>query len=99
LKRSGQADQQGKVIFNNLPVDSNYCVLVTYTGLQPKEECQYIVTSGQRSSVVFQLTDTISNDMDEVVVIGYGTQKKNNLSGAVDHISGEVLESRPISNA
>lgn len=99
LKRSGQADQQGKVMFNDLPVDSNYCISVSYTGLQPKEECQYIITSGKRSSVVFQLTDQVTNNMDEVVVVGYGTQKKTNLSGAVDHISGKVLESRPISNA
>ncbi|WP_313239858.1 SusC/RagA family TonB-linked outer membrane protein [Sphingobacterium multivorum] len=99
LKRSGQADQQGKAVFNNLPVDSNYCILVTYTGLLPKEECQYIVSSGKRSSVVFQLTAEAANQMAEVVVVGYGTQKKTNLSGAVDQISGDVLESRPISNA
>lgn len=97
LKRSGQADQQGKAMFNDLPADSNYCIVVTYTGMKAKEECQFIVNSGKRSSVVFQLTD--ANQMDEVIVVGYGTQKKTNLSGAVDHISAEVLDSRPISNA
>ena len=39
-----------------------------------------------------------SSELDEVVVVGYGTQKKVNLSGAVDYISGKTLESRPISN-
>jgi len=36
--------------------------------------------------------------LDELVVVGYGTNKKVNLSGAVDYVSGEVLESRPIAN-
>ncbi len=34
--------------------------------------------------------------IDEFVVVGYGTQKKVNLSGAVDAVSSKVLESRPI---
>lgn len=45
----------------------------------------------------FTLTSNSSN-LDEVVVVGYGTQKKVNLSGAVDYVSGKVLESRPIAN-
>ncbi len=36
--------------------------------------------------------------LDELVVVGYGTNKKVNLSGAVDYVSGAVLESRPIAN-
>ncbi|HKP32906.1 MAG TPA: TonB-dependent receptor plug domain-containing protein, partial [Chitinophagaceae bacterium] len=34
----------------------------------------------------------------EVVVVGYGTQKKANLTGAVDQVSAEVLENRSITN-
>ncbi|KGE13071.1 SusC/RagA family TonB-linked outer membrane protein [Sphingobacterium deserti] len=98
FKRIGLSDEQGKAVFASLVADSNYCIQVTFTGLQPQQECQYIVSEGKRSSVVIQLRDPILNDMDEVVVVGYGTQKKVNLSGAVDYISGEVLESRPISN-
>ncbi|KGE13172.1 SusC/RagA family TonB-linked outer membrane protein [Sphingobacterium deserti] len=37
-------------------------------------------------------------DIEEVVVVGYGTQKKANLTGAVSAISGEELENRPIAN-
>lgn len=36
--------------------------------------------------------------LDEVVVVGYGVQKKVNLSGAVDAIDSKELESRPIVN-
>lgn len=34
----------------------------------------------------------------EVVVVGYGTQKKVNLTGAVSQVGGDVLENRPITN-
>ncbi len=36
--------------------------------------------------------------LDELVVIGYGVQKKVNLSGAVQAVSGKELEDRPITN-
>ena len=34
-------------------------------------------------------------DLNEVVVVGYGTQKKINLTGAIAQIGSEALESRP----
>ena len=37
--------------------------------------------------------------LDEVVVVGYGTQKKVNLTGAVGVASAEVMEARPVTNA
>lgn len=37
-------------------------------------------------------------NLDEVVIVGYGTQRKANLTGAVSQISGDVLTKQPISN-
>ena len=37
--------------------------------------------------------------LDEVVVVGYGTQKKVNLTGAVTAVDAEKLENRPITDA
>lgn len=37
--------------------------------------------------------------LDEVVVVGFGTQKKSNLTGAVGVTDAKNFESRPISNA
>ena len=44
--------------------------------------------------------DTISKskDIDEVVVVGYGKQKKTNLTTAVSTIDGKTLENRPSPN-
>lgn len=37
-------------------------------------------------------------NLDEVVVVGFGVQKKVNLTGAVDMVTAKQLESRPIAN-
>lgn len=39
-----------------------------------------------------------NNNLDEVVVVGYGTQKKENLTGAVDQITSKVFSGRVLSN-
>ncbi len=36
--------------------------------------------------------------LDEVVVVGYGSQKKVNLTGAVDQVGQEVFQGRPMAN-
>src|SRR3546814_41451 len=38
------------------------------------------------------------NMLDELVVVGYGTQKKENLTGAVSQIGSEVLENRSVTS-
>nr|WP_294874791.1 TonB-dependent receptor [uncultured Pedobacter sp.] len=43
------------------------------------------------------LTPDLS-DLQEVVVVGFGTKKKINIAGAIDQISGKELESRPVAN-
>ena len=43
------------------------------------------------------MTETVEN-LDEVIIVGYGTQKKENLSGAVNQVNLESINSRPITN-
>lgn len=52
-----------------------------------------------REGAVFNIAlKANSSGLNEVVVVGYGKQKRANLSGAVDAISGKELENRPIAN-
>lgn len=39
---------------------------------------------------------SLSNDLNEVIVIGYGTQKKADLTGAISSMKGDALDERPI---
>src|SRR5690606_8302382 len=40
-----------------------------------------------------------SGDLDEVDVVGYGTQKKVNITGSISVVDGKQLENRPITNS
>ncbi len=48
---------------------------------------------GNQSVIRIRLAEEIS-DLEEVVVIGYGSQKKKMVTGATSHVSGEDLEIR-----
>lgn len=50
------------------------------------------VKPGQKNIVVYMQEDAIM--LDEAVVVGYGTQKKVNLTGAVATVGSEKLENR-----
>lgn len=71
------------------------CVLqVSYIGFNTQE---VKVTSTTNNLTVSLKEDT--ETLDEVVVVGYGTQKKVNLSGSLSTINvSELTESRPITN-
>ncbi len=54
-------------------------------------------TVGSRSSIDVVL-ELAASTLEDVVVTGYGTQKKINLSGAVDQVKAKDLQNRPIAN-
>lgn len=49
-------------------------------------------------SVVSVVLKEDSQALDEVVVVGFGTQKKLNLTGAVTAVTGEDMAKRPVTN-
>lgn len=51
--------------------------------------------TGSSLNVVMEQSQT---DLDEVVVVGYGTQRKSDLTGAVGTVRGETLQERPASS-
>jgi len=53
----------------------------------------YIIELTDQSYYQIRLVEKTSN-LDEVVVVGYGTQLRKNIVGAVSNLSGEVLENR-----
>lgn len=67
-------------------------MVVSFVGYQSQD---MIVGPGE-SSISVSLKP--SGDMSEVVVIGYGTKKKVDLTGAISTISAKEIESRPIRN-
>ncbi|MDR0574619.1 MAG: SusC/RagA family TonB-linked outer membrane protein [Tannerella sp.] len=74
----------------SLSVDRNSILQVTYIGYLSQE----IVVDNRTQINITLLED--AQALDEVVVVGYGTQKKANLTGAVSTISPEQIEKRPV---
>lgn len=65
---------------------------VTYIGMKKQE-----ITVGNRTRI--NITMTSDNEMlDEVIAVGYGTQRKGNLTGSVSAIKSEKLTIAPIGN-
>ena len=56
------------------------------------------ITVGSNTDLTIQLALEITAN-DEVVIVGYGTKKKVNLTGAVSVVKGSDLENRPVLNA
>ena len=71
---------------------SNDVLVFTYIGYKKQE----ISVDGRSLVDVSLEEETIG--VDEVVVVGYGTQKKANLTGAVDQVSSEVFDNRTMTN-
>jgi len=74
-----------------IEVSSNDAVLVfTYVGMETFRR-----TVGGDTTVNVQMKED-SQALDEIVVVGYGTQKKVNLTGSVSVISSEEIVSQPV---
>lgn len=56
-----------------------------------------VVETDKEGTLTIKL-DKDSRELDDVVVIGYGTQKKVNMSGAVDQLTSKDIEKRPIAD-
>ncbi|KAA8484070.1 TonB-linked SusC/RagA family outer membrane protein [Arcticibacter tournemirensis] len=91
---STSADVDGKFILN-VPAGS-HVLEVSFISFA-SERRTITVKEGQTLNLSFILKEE-SNSLNEVVVVGYGRQKKANLTGAVDQVDAEELQNRPIPN-
>ena len=77
----------------SITVSSPDAVLVfSFVGMLKQE----IAVGGKSTVNVIMVEDAIG--LEDVVVVGYGTQKRVNLTGAVGVVSSNVLENRPVAS-
>lgn len=74
-------------------VPSGGTIVVSYIGYTT----QRIAVNGKTRLTIALAEDT--EMLDEVVVVGYGVQKKVNLTGSVSAVKGDALERRPVADA
>lgn len=88
--QGGITDSDGQFKLAN--VDEKAILVVSYLGYITQE-----ISAGPGSPLTIKLAVQASN-LDEVVVVAYGTQKKSSLTGAIATVSAKQLKDRPVSS-
>jgi len=83
-------DANGNYSISNIA--ENAILQFSFVGMKIQE-----IKAGNRLVINVILEDATIG-IDEIVVVGYGVQKKINLTGAISQISSKDLEDRPLSN-
>src|SRR5882724_8409102 len=90
IKSGVTTDNAGKF---SLPVPASVSsIFISYVGFATQE---VIVRNVNQVSVSLQPSST---NLDAVVVIGYGTQKRRDVTGAVSSVRGDVIKNLPVTN-
>ena len=84
-------DFDGKFTLQNVP--DNGTIQVSFVGYKTMD----ISVKGQSTVKIILEEDT--ETLDEVVVVGYGTAKKSDVTGAMSRVTSKVIEDRPVQNA
>lgn len=75
-----------------LQINTNATLIVSYIGYNTQE-----IKTGSNSTINIKLSED-SQSLEEVVIVGYGTQKKINLAGAVETVNTKSLADRATNN-
>jgi len=76
-----------------IEVPQNSTLVFSYVGFITKE----LKVSASQSNLSLQLL-TDKNEMSQVIVVGYGTRKKSDVTGAITSISEQAIKDVPASN-
>ena len=96
LNRGAATNIDGEYTIENVPVGT-YTLRVTFVGYEPFE-----------AQVTIQANETITRDvalqtgaigLEEVVVTGYGRQRRADVTGSISNVSSEEIADVPVQNA
>lgn len=88
--KGGITDMDGKYHITAVPSDAT--LIFSYIGMREQE----VALKGR--SVVNVMMEEDSQLIDEVVVVGYGSAKKRDLTGSIVTVKADEIASRPSSN-
>jgi TonB-linked SusC/RagA family outer membrane protein len=84
-------DVNGKFVIDLPAADGT--LVFSFIGFTPKE----VPLNGQTNGINVQLVP-MQSSLNEVVVVGYGTQKRVNVIGAIDQVTSKAIEGKPAVN-
>jgi TonB-linked SusC/RagA family outer membrane protein len=90
-------DSSGTFTFTRIPSGGPYSFTFSAIGYEKQTLSGYNIKEDITLSLMIKMKDSAST-IDQVVVIGYGTQKKRDLTGAVSTVSGKDFGGQAFSN-
>ena len=97
FKKIVLANIDGSYTVTDVPAGNDYRITFSYVGYTTRVVEK--IKIGQGSELLFNASlEPAVSSSETVVVVAYSTQKKANLTGAVDQVSGKVFENRSLPN-
>ena len=90
------SDEHGNFVFTRLPA-GKYTFAFSLIGYEKKEYTGYTISQDSHITLAVKLPQE-DKILSQVVVVGYGTRKKEEITGAVNQAGKEVFQNRPITN-
>ena len=97
-KKGIMVNSEGQFSIKGLSANVPYSISASYIGYETKTISNYVLKPGEQATLLIQLNPS-SNNLSDVVVVGYGSQKKKDVTTAIASIKAADLENQPISNA
>ncbi len=93
VQGTGQGTKTNEQGLFSISAAKGQVLVFSYVGYELQRQ-----TVGNEREIAISLKRTNDNTLNDVVVVGYGTRKKANLTGAVATVSARQLEDRPVTN-
>jgi TonB-linked SusC/RagA family outer membrane protein len=97
IRKATQTSDNGTFHFSDVSAGTGYSLSFSYVGYASQVIEKIDLSADKPVNLDIKL-EPAASETEEVIVVAYSTQKKVNLTGAVDQVSGKVLENRSIPN-
>ncbi len=100
FSKGAATDSAGEFLLPAVPAGSGYTITVTSIGYQSRTLPGYTQADDKMGTVIIELTPQAGSDnaLTDVVVVGYGTQRKREVSGAIASLRASDIRDQPVAN-
>lgn len=97
VKKTLMTDNAGKFSVKGLDSKTPYTITVTYLGFKQKNIDNFALKDGEESSLIIELQPNDANNLDQVVVVGYGKESRRTQTSAVSSVKSSEIINIPAS--
>lgn len=98
LTSGAQTDSAGVFQFPRLPVEGSYSFVLSMMGYETQTLSGYTLKANESTSIIVKMKNSLSA-LNEIVVVGYGTRRKSDITGSVAIVSEKDLTQGVNNNA